>query len=83
MNTPAIAACFLIGTCVAGNFASAKPAKKGPKPPSAQQQQLQALLIGSRPPSAEVGDFLAAHLDKFLAALSTMPAKKSRCPSDG
>jgi hypothetical protein len=44
------------------------PPNKGPKHPS-RQQAPPAPPPGSRAPSAELGDFLAAHLDRILAPL--------------
>jgi hypothetical protein len=68
MKITTIALCVCAFILLDSDLASAKPPKKGGRPPQAQQQAPQP-PIGSRAPSAELGDFFAADLDKILAPL--------------
>ena len=75
MTSRIIAICVCAVGCVVISSASAKPApKKHPKNPPPAPQQSAPPPIGSRAPSAELGDFLAAHLDKILAPLDQQAA---------
>ena len=69
MTSRIIVICVCAVVCVVISSAYAKPGpKKHPKNPPAPQQSA-PLPIGSRAPSAELGDFLGAHLDQILAPL--------------
>jgi|GEM_PF-1963116 hypothetical protein len=74
MKIPAIVAWPWMCMCIVSHSVSAKPARKGPKNPPAQQRQAQLPPIGARVPSVELGDFFAASLDKILAPLDQQTA---------
>ncbi len=65
-----IALCVCAVGCVVISSVSAKPPpKKHPKNPPPAPQQPAPPPTGSRAPSAELGDFIGAHLDQILAPL--------------
>jgi hypothetical protein len=70
MTSRILAICICAVGCVIISAASAKPPpKKHPQHPPPAPQQPAPPPIGSRAPSAELGDFLGAHLDQILAPL--------------